>query len=136
MRASKLTTLLVASIFILVVGMMLNLSLLYWMAGILLSLPAVGWGYAVLQSKGITIRRRLPPVARVGESITVELEAQNTTALPKLQLWLVDALPPGMRPEARPEVALQLPPLSTMRGGYPVQLQRRGRVRLEDTRVV
>lgn len=136
MRLSKLTTVIASSVFILVVGMMLNIAILYWMAGVLLSLPAVGWAYAIIQSRGIAVRRRMPAVGRVGETVSVQLEARNETLLPKLQVWLEDSLPPGMTAEQRPEVGLHLPPKATARGSYSVQLQRRGRHQIQDTRLV
>src|SRR5262245_59927889 len=136
MRLSKLTTVGASAAFILVVGMILNVAQLYWMAGVLLSLPAVGWAYAVLQSRGVILRRRLPPVGRVGETITVELEAENTAALPKLQVWLVDEPPPALAPEGRPLLPLHLPPLGKARAGYRVRLQQRGRHRFNGLRLV
>jgi uncharacterized repeat protein (TIGR01451 family) len=136
MRLSKLTTVIASSVFILVVGMILNIAVLYWMSGILLSLPGVGWLYAVLQTKGVTVRRRLAPVGNAGETVTMELEARNTSALPKLQIWLTDTLPPGLATDSAPQVSIHLPPLALARGSYPVRLARRGRHRIEETRLV
>jgi uncharacterized protein (DUF58 family) len=126
MRLTKLTTVIAASMFIMVVGTILNLGQLYWMAGILLSLPGVGWLYSLLQSRGIAVRRRLPATGRVGEWITVELEARNSTLLPKLHLWLLDSVPPSTLPEANSQLPLHLPPHGSDRGSYSLRLERRG----------
>jgi uncharacterized protein (DUF58 family) len=136
MRLSKLITVGASAAFILVVGMILNVAQLYWMAGVLLMLPAVGWLYAVLQARGVVLRRRMPAVGRVGETITVELEAANTAPLPKLQVWLVDSPPPSVAPEGRPLLPVHLPPMGRASAGYRARLLQRGRHRFGDVRLV
>ncbi len=136
MRLTKLTTLIAASMFILVVGLILNISHLFWMSGMLLSLPFVGWGYALAQGRGVSVRRRLPATGHVGEQVTVELEARNGTALPKLQLWLVDPLPKPLASNGPVQLPLHLPSFGSDRVRYQTRLSRRGLHRIPATRLV
>src|SRR5918997_3286281 len=89
----KLTTLAVSTAFILIVATLLNISELYSMAGMLAALPLVCYFVGRRQKGGVSLDRRLEPVAAPGRSVPVTLELKNHDAWPKRHLLVQDRLP-------------------------------------------
>src|SRR5689334_14922563 len=96
MKFTKLLTLYAAAFAITLVAWVLNVSQLYWMAGVLLILPSACRLMSRLELRGVTVSR-LPTLAgHQGETIPIRLYVRNELKLPKLGLSLNDALPAGL----------------------------------------
>ncbi|MBI3910051.1 MAG: DUF58 domain-containing protein [Armatimonadetes bacterium] len=135
MRATKLITVLAAAFCILTVGVILNLPTMYWMCGILLSLPVSGYLYAITQPRRLSVDRRVPATGSVAEHLSVELTVHNGHPWPKLHLTVADELPVGLVAVGRAELPIHLPPRGSDRVGYVVRPEVRGLHRLGATRI-
>lgn len=135
MAPIKRLTLYAAGTVIAMVGWILNVPQLYWMAGTCLLLPTACRLYGRLEHRGLTVRRRLPAAGHQGEAVEVRFLVQNLIALPKLHLGLKDDLPLGLSRMEEDPVPVHLAPHGTDEAGYTMRLQRRGEHTLPAVRV-
>jgi uncharacterized protein (DUF58 family) len=126
MTFTKLLTVYAAGAAIILVGWVLNVGQLYWMAGALLLLPQASRLFAQLEHRGLTVTRHLPHAAHQGEAVQVRLRAENALPIPKLHLSLMDELPKGLSTVEVEPVPVHLPPKSRDEAVYTLQLRRRG----------
>jgi uncharacterized protein (DUF58 family) len=126
MQISKWFTLIVGSLCLITVAGFLNASHLYYMAAILLTLPALsfmlGWGAL----KGVEFTRELPATAWEGEEGQFIYAARNRTAFTRFFIAAHEALPSWIVPlEAEPPL-FNVPAQDVARVVYRVQFLRRG----------
>ena len=136
MRLTKRVTVLAAATFLLIVAAMLNISQLFWMAGMLLAFPMVGGWIARGQLRGLTARRASPPSGQAGDRLTFEVEVRNNTSFPRLNLSISEQLPRFLVPLCGPEIPLHLAPRGSVRVRYDVRLEKRGVYRLPPPRLL
>jgi uncharacterized protein (DUF58 family) len=126
MTTTKLLTVYFAAAAITLVAWVLNVTQLYWMAGVLLLLPTGSKLFARIERWGLTVEREAPPAAHQGETVTVRLIAHNAVSLPKLHLSLRDVCPEGITPLDPEPLPVHLPPGGSDTATYEVRLRRRG----------
>jgi uncharacterized protein (DUF58 family) len=126
MTFTKLLTIYSASAAITLVAWVLNVSQLYWMAGVLFLLPLGSMAFARLERWGLGIERHIVQAAHQGETVPVRLTAHNERPLPKLNLSLQDLCPDGIEPLEPGPIPVHLPPGGTDTVEYLVRLRRRG----------
>lgn len=126
MTTTKLLTVYFAAMAITLVAWVLNVTQLYWMAGVLLLLPTGSKLFARMERWGLEVEREAPHAANQGETVTVRLIARNTVSLPKLHLSLRDVCPEGMEPLDSEPLPVHLPPGGRDTAEYEVRLRRRG----------
>ena len=126
MTRTKLLTVYLAGIAITLVAWVLNVSQLYWMAGVLFLLPTGSKLFAQLERRGLRVERQMPPAAHQGEVVPVRLIARNESSLPKLHLSFRDVWPDGVEPEDREPLPVHLAPSGEDVVEYQVHLRRRG----------
>ncbi len=136
MTFTKLLTIYAAALATILVGWILNVQQLYWMAGVLVLLPSVSRLYAMLEHRGLTLSRELPRTGTIGDVLAVRFRVTNTTPLPKLHLAIADDFSPGLVPEETEPVPLSLPPRGSDEVTYRVRLARRGPLSIPSVRVV
>jgi uncharacterized protein (DUF58 family) len=133
---TKLLTLYAAAGVIALVGWVLNVGQLYWMAAALGLLPTAGRLVAALEQRGVEVQRRMPSAAHQGDRVTVRLEVRNHTPLPKLHLSLLDSPPPGLEPDSPEPLPVHLAPHGRDSAEYTLRLRRRGYHTLERVQVL
>jgi uncharacterized protein (DUF58 family) len=126
MSFAKQLTLYAAASCTLLVGWVLNVAQLYWMAVTLFLLPVVCRFFGKLEHRGLVLTREAPRSAHQGEAVAVRLSAENHFFLPKLNLSLADEWPAGLSTTSDAAVPLQLPPRARRGGEYTLQMRRRG----------
>lgn len=126
MTFTKLLTVYIAAGAITLVAWVLNVSQLYWMAGVLFLLPYGSRLFAKLERRGLVLERQVPLAAHQGEIVRIRLTARNELALPKLYLSLRDAAPDGIQPLETEPLPVHLPPNGRDEVEYPARLRRRG----------
>src|SRR6478609_3685134 len=126
MHQTKRLTIYLSAGIIALVAWVLNVSQLYWMAGVMLLLPYVSRQVALLEQRGLEVERQVPAAAHQGEAVQVRFLVRNLLALPKLQLSLADVLPEGLTAVTPEPVPVHLPPRGCDRAHYTLQLRRRG----------
>jgi len=98
MQVFKWVTLGAGMVFILIVAAYLNAQHLYYMAAILLTLPAVSYGLGWYAMRGLTFSREFPEAGWVGEEGALVYVAQNTTPVPRFFLAINEPLPEWIEP--------------------------------------
>ncbi|MCC2669059.1 MAG: vWA domain-containing protein [Armatimonadetes bacterium] len=126
MTRTKLLTVYLAAVAITLVAWVLNVSQLYWMAGVLFLLPYGSKLFAQMERRGLLVTREVPPAAHQGEVVPIRLTAINQGSLPKLHLSVRDVLPAGMEAEDREPLPIHLAPGGQDQVEYQVHLRRRG----------
>jgi len=129
---TKLLTVYAAAAVIALVGWVLNVGQLYWMAAALGLLPTAGRIVARLEQRGVDVTRHLPSSGHQGETVTVRLQVRNATGLPKLHLSLLDRPPRGLSPLDDQPLPVHLPPRGADTAEYSLRLGRRGYHTLEN----
>ncbi len=125
MEFAKQLALYAAAFCIGLVGWVLNVSQLYWMAATLLVLPGVSRTFGRLEHRGLALSREAPTTGHQGEAVEVRFRVANHWMLPKLNLALNDDLPAGL--SAMPaSVPVQIAPRGAEEATYSLQLRRRG----------
>jgi len=133
---TKLLTVYSAAFVIALVGWLLNVSQLYWMAGALILLPRVTRLLAQVEHRGLSVRRQLPAAAHQGDAVRVRFHVRNLTWMPKLNLSVADELPAGLSASDPQPTPIQLAPHGADEGEYLLQLRRRGAHTLETIQVI
>ena len=110
MHVFKWVTLGVGMFFILIVAALLNAPQLYYMAAILLTLPAVSYALGWYAMRGLTFSREHPPSGWAGEEGEIIYLALNSTSMPRFFLTIIEPLPAWIEPLA-PE-----PPMFNVEG--------------------
>jgi uncharacterized protein (DUF58 family) len=98
MQVSKWVTLGAGMIFILIVAAYLNAQHLYYMAAILLTLPAVSYALGWYAMRGLTFSRELPEAGWAGEEGILVYVADNDTPVPRFFLTINESLPDWIEP--------------------------------------
>ena len=98
MQVFKWVTLGAGMIFILIVAAYLNAQHLYYMAAILLTLPAVSYALGWFAMRGLTFSRELPEAGWAGEEGGLVYLAQNNTPVPRFFLAINEPLPVWIEP--------------------------------------
>ncbi|HHX41725.1 MAG TPA: DUF58 domain-containing protein [Armatimonadetes bacterium] len=99
MRNPKITTLIVAPIFLYLVSAILGSAQLYFMGTMLLGICIVAFFFAHFSLRGITVERTATtPVAR-GDQVEVRVEVTNRDRLPKLFVRVRCPMPEWLRAE-------------------------------------
>ena len=97
MQVSKWVTLGAGMIFILIVAAYLNAQHLYYMAAILLTLPAVSYALGWYTLRGLTFTREMPESGWAGEEGTLVYVAHNGTPVPRFFLSIQEELPESIQ---------------------------------------
>ncbi len=126
MRFTKLLTLYASAFAITLVAWVLNVSQLYWMAGIMLLLPYACRTMSRLELTGVTVSRVPTLAGHQGESVPIRLRLRNDSKLPKLGLSVQDRLPSGLAALPDAPLPLTLPPGAEETMEYRLQMKRRG----------
>lgn len=108
------------------VGWLLNVSQLYWMAGVLLLLPYASRWVALLERRSVQVFRTHPAAGHQGESLPVRLRVASGSRLPRLHLSVRDRLPPGLTADDPEPLPVHLPPYGADEVSYELGLRRRG----------
>src|SRR5947209_13687147 len=98
MQVFKWVTLGAGMIFILIVAAYLNALHLYYMAAILLTLPAVSYGLGWYALRGLTFTRELNLAAWTGEEGRLVYTVHNATSVARFFLSIHEALPEWIEP--------------------------------------
>ena len=99
MRNPKITTLIVAPIFLYLVSAILGSAQIYFMGTMLLGICIVAFFFAHFSLRGITVERTATtPVAR-GDQVEVRVEVTNRDRLPKLFVRVRCPMPEWLRAE-------------------------------------
>ena len=98
MQVFKWATLGAGMVFILIVAAYLNTQQLYYMAAILLTLPAVSYAMGWYTMRGLTFTRELPDSVWAGEEGVLIYVAQNDTPVPRFFLAVQELLPDWIEP--------------------------------------
>jgi len=98
MQIFKWVTLGAGMVFILIVAAFLNAPHLYYMAAILLTLPAVSYTLGWYAMRGITFMREPPEAGWAGEEGALVYVARNSTAVPRFFLSIIEPLPVWIEP--------------------------------------
>jgi uncharacterized protein (DUF58 family) len=85
-------------IFILIVAAYLNALHLYYMAAILLTLPAVSYALGWFAMRGLTFTRELPEAGWAGDVGALVYTARNSSPVPRFFLSITEPLPPWIEP--------------------------------------
>ncbi len=98
MQVFKWVTLGAGMIFILIVAAYLNAQHLYYMAAILLTLPAVSYALGWYAMRGLVFSRELPECGWAGEEGELVYVARNSTSVPRFFLSINESLPSWIEP--------------------------------------
>lgn len=131
----KIITIVTTALFLIGAGTIVNALPIYFMAGFLLVLPAVSYGYGRLSLRDLQVRRIVPDVAYSGETVVLGVEVWSKSPMPRLHLSLEDELPQWIEREGLPE-PVSLAPGATALARSSVRLLKRGRFSLGGVRVV
>lgn len=126
MTFTKLLTLYAAAGAIFLVAWILNVSQLYWMAGILVLLPSACRLMSRFELRGVTVTRTPALAGHQGETVPIRLRVHNSLRAPKLGLSVKDELPPGLTALPSEALPVTLQPNSEECLEYRLQLRRRG----------
>ncbi|HLJ54556.1 MAG TPA: DUF58 domain-containing protein [Chthonomonadaceae bacterium] len=144
MQVYKWATLGAGMIFILVVAAYLNAQHLYYMAAILLTLPAVSYAAGWYAMRGLAFTRELPEAGWAGEEGALVYVAENRTRMPRFFLSVNEPLPEWVEPlDSEPPLfnvdgaSGPLPEdVGVARVRHRVRYQKRGAYALRDFEVV
>lgn len=98
---------------------------LYYMAAILISLPAISYAIGWAMLRGLTFQRELPSSAWEGEEIDIAYVVHNPSRFIRFFLSVHEELPPRLLP-LEEEPLFNVPSQSTMRVARRVRCLRRG----------
>lgn len=107
-------------------GWVLNVGQLYWMAVALFALPGICKRYAAWEGRGVTVSRVMPPAGDQGDVVEVQLRAENPTSIPRINLSLRDVIPAGLQAMVETPLPVSLPPGRSDTVQYGLRLARRG----------
>lgn len=102
LKRFKSVTLIAASSFMALVGLILGIRYLLFMAGLLAFLPAASALFSIASLYRLSAKRFLPKEAEEGEEFTVTLLVRNDSRFPRFLLRIRDFLPRGAK--ARGEI--------------------------------
>ncbi|HEY3266498.1 MAG TPA: DUF58 domain-containing protein [Armatimonadota bacterium] len=129
----RLLTLLLSSVFLLLVAMRLNVTNMYLMGTVLLTLPFASYAVGWFGGRYLNVKRSSPEAAFEGESIPVRVDVLSPMALFSAFATVVKRLPPHVALMAGSESVV------TMEGGvrhtYQVRADRRGVYNVADCTV-
>src|SRR5207302_7754692 len=98
MQISKWVTLGVGMVCLMIVAAVLNAQHLYYMAAILLTLPAVSYGLGWYALRGLTFTRELNLTAWTGEEGSLVYTVHNATSVARFFLSIHELLPDWIEP--------------------------------------
>ncbi|MGQ9731705.1 MAG: DUF58 domain-containing protein [Candidatus Zipacnadales bacterium] len=131
LRVGKRLALLFGAFFILVVGVLLHIEYLYYMALALAITPGVAYLIGWRTLHGLEAFRETESIANAGERVPMRLRLTNTTTTRKQFLLIRDVVPSGLEAEGPSErFVMELAPGETTEVQYPVLARRRGVYRL------
>jgi uncharacterized protein (DUF58 family) len=133
---TKLLTVYSAAAAIALVGWVLNVGQLYWMAGALALLAQASRLIASWEQRDLSFSRDLPLAGHQGDEVTARLHARSKSFLPKLHLSVRDQLPKGLSAKSAVALPLHLVPFGQDTVEYRVRLGRRGWHELSAIQVV
>lgn len=136
MKFTKLLTLYAAAGAITLVAWVLNVSQLYWMAGVLLLLPSACRLMSRLELRGVSVSRIPTLAGHQGETVPIRLRLRNDLKLPKLGLTVEDALPAGLSALPGGPLPVSLQPGTEESIEYRLQLRRRGSHHIPGVRLI
>ena len=126
MQISKWVTLAMGILFLIIVASMLRAANLYYMAAVLLSLPAfsylIGWN----SLRGMTFERELPSVLWEGEEAEIVYLAQNPTALTRFFLSISEHFPPAVESLDEEPVLFNVSGRDSARIAHKLRFKKRG----------
>jgi uncharacterized protein (DUF58 family) len=126
MNGPKRLTVFAAAGAIILVAWIVNVSQLYWMAGVMLLLPRLSRAYSQREHRGIDVQRRVPQAGHQGDTVLVRLRVRNHQPVPKLQIGVQDQLPRGLTATNPEPVSVRLSPRGEDTAEYSLRLARRG----------
>lgn len=135
MKCSKWVTLGFGALCLVAVAGVLNSPHLYYMAAILLTLPAVSYGLGWFALRGLAFTREVPTSAWAGEGGGIVYGVQNTSSVPRFFLTVDEPLPAWIVPMDDEPILFNVDARDTTRFVHPVRFLKRGVHRTESFRV-
>ncbi|HSV75000.1 MAG TPA: DUF58 domain-containing protein [Chthonomonadales bacterium] len=122
----KRATIVTAAVFLLLAGSVVNGQQLFYMAALLLALPAVSYAVGLFALRDIEFERETPESAWEGETVTFRLTVRSRSRLTRLYLQATDSLPEWLDHARGEPVLFNAPAMSEVTVEYPVYLGKRG----------
>ena len=136
MRMHKWHTLIWGSLFLLMVGFVLHVYQLFYMAAAWGLLAPLSYLLARFNLHKLEVSRSAPSHAVAGEPTTVNLTVYNRAARRRFLFTVEDLLPEGLQTAGEPQqVVVDLPPYAARTLHYDLLPQRRGVYQLADLRL-
>lgn len=123
-----------AALFLLISATLVNTPNLYFMAALLLALPAISYGLGMFALRDLEFSREVPASAWEGETATFHIVVRSSARMPRLFLQASDALPDALV-RLDDEVMFNASPNSLTSIPYRVELTKRGAYKLESLTV-
>ena len=135
-RTIKKQMLFWSAVFLLLVGLVLHIKQMEFMACALGLLGPLAYWLSRPMLRGLEVQRRAPGRLTMGDSSKVTLTVTNTTARPRPAFWVEDTLPPGLAAEDPAHLVLDLGPGETRPITYGLRALRRGVYQLGPARLL
>jgi uncharacterized protein (DUF58 family) len=135
-QAIKWATLIFGALFVVVAAGAINAPHLYYMAAILLTLPAISYLLGYLSLYRLTLSREIPSSAWAGEVGELHYVVENPTKVARYFLSCREPLPNWITPASDAPLLFNAAPSSTSRIAYRLNLLRRGVYGMEGFDVV
>ncbi|NLO74959.1 MAG: DUF58 domain-containing protein [candidate division WS1 bacterium] len=130
-RGIKIQLLTWGTVFILMVGLILHIQQLLFVAATLALLAPISYLFSRTTLRGLQVNRGLPPHMTAGETHEVALTVVNASSRSRPAFWLEDVLPEGLsRADDGADLVLDLAPRESRQIRYPLTAQHRGPFRL------
>ncbi len=127
----KLTTIVTTAVFLAAAGTVANGWQLYFMAGIVLSLPLASAAIARLSLMNLVVERVLPPHAWVGEDIPITLRIRARDSWPRIGMQVRETVGDYLENVDEHPSVFDIPPRATAEAQYHVKAAKRGVYNLE-----
>ncbi len=131
MQRVKWFAIFISFFFITISGALTGQRQMFFMAGILLMLPAVSYLLGMFALQHLEFSREVPSSGWDGESVEFALIVHSRNRLPRMFLQVRDQLPEWLVPEDPEPTYFNAPPMARTRVPYWVQLNKRGAYKLE-----
>ncbi|MBX3119358.1 MAG: DUF58 domain-containing protein [Fimbriimonadaceae bacterium] len=126
-----------ASLFLLVVGVMLNSAALFYMSMALVGAIVSTRVQAIIASRFLRFERRAPQIVRVGDTVTIELLAMSERAIQRSLVMLQDHVPNRMRTSEMTRAVPVAPGFGEpVISTYSFRIERRGRYKWDTLTVI
>lgn len=136
MASVKVTAIFTTALFLMAAGSVSAGWQMYFMAAVLLALPAASYAVGWASLRGLSVQRELPTPSWSGETADFALTVGAADKLPRMFLEVRDSLPKWLRRTDAAPVTFDVPAGSAARVRYGVDMAKRGVYRLASVSVV